>query len=592
MCGIIATTDNSENWYPNLIAGIRSLKYRGYDSIGFGILDEKEKFHKSKFLGFPSEFPQYKFPAKLAIGHTRWASNSKPSLKHTHPISYENVHVVHNGIVENYKEIYPEAELDTEAIPYLIYNFIWDVKNTGDLSILTEYLAEKIKGDYAICAVIGQIIYCTSRNMPLLIAKFYAVSDEAAFPHEIKKFYRLKNGEYAVLNNYRTYINNEILDMRKCDSRLDSKTVKVPVDAPLFVDDSPQFPTIPQNSPQKSPIQIFCPTDYMMVEIEEQIDIFSNPQPKIKVNRDNLLAFGCGSSYNACLLGRKFSLAKYFGSTGSNMEVEYSSELLHRNLSSYNNKDILAVSQSGESKDVLSVVNKLFQERFSVFGLLNNENSTLAKYIDDFDDLGVGPEKSVAATKTFLAQCLYFFKMFECEEKMLSERRYNVGIKQVLDNRNEIKDLAEEVSTYKHFLFLGSNLMYPIALEGALKFKELTYSHCESTTPEETKHGILSVVDGQSLAVFLLPNQDEKIINNINQIRARDGKVLVFTSEKVKCPSDYRINVDKAASLYDLEPFLTPIIYTVPLQLLAYYVAKERGLDVDFPRHLSKSVTV
>ncbi|HIC09156.1 MAG TPA: glutamine--fructose-6-phosphate transaminase (isomerizing) [Aquificales bacterium] len=599
MCGIVGYIGN-DYAVPILLSALERLEYRGYDSAGIAII-EGDKLVVEKKVGKIRELiralwgKQYK--SNIGIGHTRWATHGAPSEVNAHPHTDERglFAVVHNGIVENYLELRKEleekghhfrSETDTEVIAHLIAEYY-----NGNLFDAVLKTVKRLKGAFAF-AVITPLekdkIIGVKKGSPLVVGlgkgENFLASDIPAILPYTRNTISLDDGEIAVL---------------KRDSVEVYNFEGVPVSKEVFV--------VPWDilSAEKGGFKHF-----MLKEIFEQPKAIADTiggflsqdlTLPFEINRINrVITIACGTSYHAGLIG-KYWLEKY---TGIPNEVIYASEFRYADIPVDENTLILAISQSGETADTRFAALSAKEKGASVIGIVNVVGSSLDREADFTLYTHAGPEIGVAATKTFTAQLaiLYLFAQLMARRRGLIDRdgfyraveklnEVTRKVEKALELNGELENLASRYKKFKNFLYLGRWLNYPIALEGALKLKEISYIHAEGYPAGEMKHGPIALIDENMPVVILAPRDRvyEKIIANIEEVLSRKGRVITvgFEGDTVlKNKGEVFIGVPEVG-----EDF-TPFVNVIPLQLLAYHIADQLGLDVDQPRNLAKTVTV
>lgn len=608
MCGIvggIAQRDISRV----LLEGLYRLEYRGYDSAGIaGINDDTQQLQRLRTLGKVSQLDQAlsetPLPCHLGIAHTRWATHGKPCQLNAHPhFSADKIGVVHNGIIENHAELRQqlseqgyqfESETDTEVIAHLIHS-----QQQPDILQAVQTAVKQLKGSYALAIIDVEqperlIAVCC--NSPLVIG----ITDQATF---------LASDQLALITLAHDFIYLEQGNIADCR----------PGQVTVYAEDGsrlePEIHTLDIN-PNKMELGEY--RHYMHKEIHEQphtlqhlIDQTLNKESLINTlflpNDQKMLAeiervqiVACGSSFHAGLVAKTWleSVAKM------PCQVEVASEIRYRDTIVEPNTLYLTISQSGETADTLSAVRQAKNQGYAAtLTVCNVARSTLVRESDIFMHTLAGTEIGVASTKAFVAQLTSLLLLTVClaEQRGHNPKRCELikqqletlpqTISQVIALEPEIKEMAAQLSDFKQALFVGRRLAFPIALEGALKLKEITYMFAEAHPAGELKHGPLALVDNHLPIVAIVPNTPLlcKIVSNLNEIQARSGKLFVFHEKSLPMDTDgFTATLAIPPILYEL----TPILYTIPLQLLAYHVAVLRGNDVDQPRNLAKSVTV
>lgn len=563
MCGIIAYTGKKEA-YNVLYEGLKRLQYRGYDSAGMAILSNEE-IAISKETGSFEKLQR--LPGTTGIAHTRWATHGQVTQENAHPFldCKNEIAVVHNGIIENHLELKEDlvkhsfrSQTDSEVISHLIEENYY-----GDLKEAVMKTAAKLKGSYAFCAINKDKseIAATKKERPLIIGyakdeKFLA-SDEIALRGYADKVAYLQDNQTAVL----TPDTVKIFDQNGNQIALELEDL----------------------SGEVTEIEKGNHKHFMLKEIMEQAEItrkiFSEDINLKRPGRAFLVA--CGTAYHAALVGRYL-----FEEKGVEAIAETASEFRYRKFPVKNNDIFIAVSQSGETADTLAALKYAKELGMKTYAIVNSETSTMMRDADTAIPTKAGPEISVASTKAFMAQLAALHLITHSAEEL---NRIPDKIKQVLDKAGAIKEIALKYKDCRNFLFIGRGLSYPIALEGALKLKEISYIHAEGYPAGEMKHGPIALVGPETCIVAIAVNDKhyEKMTSNIQEVAARKGKVVAIATEgneKIKqLASDVIFIPDEQNHV-----FLT----TAVMQLIAYYIADALGREVDKPRNLAKSVTV
>lgn len=560
MCGIVGYCGKTKA-LPFLITGLKRLEYRGYDSRGFAVQEDGiTSIHKTIDLMSPIPF----LDGGLGIGHTRWATTGKVTEANAHPHRHKDISVVHNGIVTCYEDLKKElinlghsfsSETDSEVIPHAISE--WGIEEA------IKRLGEDCGAFLAIDDSDPNKMWAYSDGAPLLVSGRYIASDINALSGYTDHAYRLLPRRLLVIKR-----DMSLQEFRKM--RLSNLDCENPIK------------TFDIRENDKGPFE-----HYMLKEIHEQpkcLADISGPICPGYIDASSLkraVILGCGTSYYAGLLLKRYLKEIHSIETS----VDYASEF------EYNGIDdgtyYIAISQSGETKDVIESIKDIPPHRVITFH--NSPNSTITNYSKHNNYVKAGPEIGVAATKTFTATCMRMWHFTEWlkDECYYSNYELIEHVNSVINMSDIIYYIAEQIYHYNNFLVLGSRYHYPIALETALKLKEVAYVHAEAMPAAEMKHGPLALVDSVTPSVVFCMEGDshQRIKHNIDEIKSRDGKVLVITNlEHIE--ADWVIKVPKSSS------HLQPIISVVTGQLLSYHIAKLRGCDVDRPRNLAKSVTV
>ena len=609
MCGIVAFKGNKEKTSEVIFEGLKLLEYRGYDSCGIGVIDNNEiKTFKWKGRVRKTEkrFIKSNIKSPIAIGHTRWATHGEPNDVNSHPITSYNKKfaIVHNGIIENYRELKKillekgykfYTETDTEVLVNFIELCVSDSKNV-DKGL--SYALSKLEGAFGIVLIQRSntdIMYAARKGSPLAFGKkrdnFFIASDATPIIEYTKKIIYLDNGQLLKINKS----NFEVLDFDL--NKVPKKFQEVDVEL------------------QRVELGDF--ESYMLKEIMEQPESLNQTMlGRIKnnkitlggiqkysrdlINSKRVIIIGCGTSWHAGLVAEYF-LEKYLRIP---VEVEYASEFRYR-FPIINKGDIVfVISQSGETADTLEATRIAKKKGGIVLGIVNAVGSSIARITDEGCYLHAGPEIGVASTKAFTSQLMvllmigiktaYLKKNISIKkyEKMISElERIPSKIKEVLKLNDDIKKISKKIYKKNHALFLGRGNNFPVALEGALKLKEISYIHAEGYPAAEMKHGPIALIDSEMPVIAICTKSDEydKMISNIREVGSRNAIVIGVIDKENEHVKDY---LDFSILVPSTSKDFTPIINQIPLQLLAYHCAILRGCDVDKPRNLAKSVTV
>jgi glucosamine--fructose-6-phosphate aminotransferase (isomerizing) len=613
MCGIVGYIGNRDA-YDILIKGLHRLEYRGYDSAGLALIHSTGKLSVYKTKGRVSELEEFcadkDLSGTIGIAHTRWATHGEPSNVNAHPhySETEELALIHNGIIENYAVLkeqliqngyHFQSSTDTEVLIQLI-DYVKNLNNT-DLCTAVQLALGQVVGAYAIAVMEKNnpdLIIAARKSSPLVVGigdgEFFIASDASPIIEYTNKVIYLEDEEIAIIR-------------RNEQPRI------------VTISNVEKTPAIIQLELSLSQLERGNYPHFMLKEIFEQpqtlrdcmrgrVDvtcsnlvlsgIIDNKERFLKAKRIIILA--CGTSWHAGLIGEYIieELCRI------PVEVEYSSEFRYRNPIVYPDDIIIAVSQSGETADTLAAIEQAKHEGAFVYGICNVVGSSIARNTHSGSYTHVGPEIGVASTKAFTAQVCVLTMMALCiarERGSITQSRFlqlleelnriPTKIERILASNDSIKELSN-IFTYAHnFIYLGRGYNYPVALEGALKLKEISYIHAEGYPAAEMKHGPIALIDNEMPVVVIATNNDmyEKVISNIQEIKARNGRVIAIVSETdtvVKTIADYIIEVPASNDCFD------PLLTTVPLQLLSYHIAVNKRRDVDMPRNLAKSVTV
>jgi glucosamine--fructose-6-phosphate aminotransferase (isomerizing) len=608
MCGIVGYI-GPKTATPLLIEGLKRLEYRGYDSAGIATMNgaglemRKAKGKISMLEAVVRETPVH---GSIGIAHTRWATHGAPNECNAHPHHdcTNTIAVVHNGIIENYGALRQmliqqghtfESETDTEVLAHLI-EAAMDDDPLEDAVMDALHLVEGTYGIAVISSRDPDKIVAARKGSPLLLGlgegEFYVASDVAAILQHTRQVVYLDDGEMGVL----TRDGYEVLDLnarrvRKGVSRIDWDLDQIEKGGfdHFMLKEIFEQPTTIQNTMRGRLVvdEGFSKLGGLNLTRQQMLDL------------DRIIITACGTSWHSGLIGELY-IEEH---ARIPVEVEYASEFRYRNPLVTKNTLCIVISQSGETADTLAAMREAKRRGARTLGLVNVVGSTMAREDDGGIYLHAGPEIGVASTKAFTSQvialALLTLKLGRLREMSVVKGRQIAQamlrlpeqIQSILDRASEIEALAEQFKNATNFLYLGRGYNFPVALEGALKLKEISYIHAEGYPAAEMKHGPIALIDENMPVVFVAPHDSvfDKIVSNIQEVKARGGKVIAITSQQedvLENLIDYEIRIPQT------EDMLYPILSVIPLQLLAYYVAVKRGLNVDQPRNLAKSVTV
>ncbi len=611
MCGIVAYLGKKQA-YPILLKGLKRLEYRGYDSAGVALIDETLTVYKKKgkvqdletFIGERST------AGSIGIGHTRWATHGKPDDINAHPHISSNgrLVLVHNGIIENYgllKEALKKTghSFETQTDTEVLVNLIEEIQKTDNLALeeAVRVALTKVRGAYAIVVMDKNDpdkLVAARKSSPLVVGVgddgFYLASDGTPIVEHTRKVVYLKDEEIVTLTR---------------SGEMDIKTISNEIQHPFIQELEFEIETIEKGG-----------YDYFMLkEINEQpatireclrgrlnadegwikLSGVDNLVNKL-LNADRFIIVGCGTSWHAGLIAEYL----FEDFVRIPVEVEYASEFRYRNPIISERDIVFAISQSGETADTLAALELAKEKGASIYGVVNVVGSSIARITDEGSYIHAGPEIGVASTKAFTGQVtlLTMIALTLANKKgTISNAYYRQliteleqipnKVQQVLEKNAQIEFIAKEIMDAPNALYLGRGYNFPVALEGALKLKEISYIHAEGYPAAEMKHGPIALIDENMPVIVMATNRSayEKIISNIQEVKARGGRVIAIISEgdkEIKEIADYTIEIPETE-----EP-LTPLISVIPLQLLSYHIALMRGCNVDQPRNLAKSVTV
>jgi glucosamine--fructose-6-phosphate aminotransferase (isomerizing) len=622
MCGIIAYVGRKLA-QPLLIEGLKRLEYRGYDSAGIAVIDENNGLHVRRSVGRISVLEsaladgQALPAAHVGMAHTRWATHGAPTVINAHPHSDNSGHIalVHNGVIENYTALKQflagkgytfSSQTDTEVLAVLVGHIYKEMKIKNHIppgvSVLQRAVQgalHEVEGTYGIAVICKDepdTLVAARKGSPLIVGvgddEYIVASDSSAIVEHTRQVIYLNDNEMAIMRpgHFRS----------------------------MTIDDLEISPVISQLENTLEAYELGEYEHYMLKEIFEQPTAIRNCLRGRVEQREGRIVLGGVSNFTRELVrARRIILtgqgtAWHAGMFGDYIiedlakvvtECTYASEFRYRNPLVEDDTIMVAISQSGETADTLAALREGKEKGALCLGVVNSVGSTIARETDAGIYLHAGPEIGVASTKAFTCQCvvLTMLALYLGRRKHLSQTHNQEVIDglcaipdqmtTVLGNSQQIKEIAEEFCDRENWLFLGRGYHYPIALEGALKLKEISYIHAEGMPAAEMKHGPIALINDGMPVVFIATQgvQYEKVISNIEEVRARGGGVIVVATEgdtNIRCHSDHVIYVPHV-----LEP-LQPLLTVVPLQLLAYHAAMARGCNVDKPRNLAKSVTV
>ena len=614
MCGIVGYI-GSGNVYDVLIKGLHRLEYRGYDSAGIALINNDGKLSVYKAKGKVANLEAFckdkKTDASAGIAHTRWATHGEPSDSNAHPHYSEdgNLALVHNGTIENYQILKDalieqgckfHSETDTEVLVQLI-EYIKVSNNCSLLDAVREALKEVV-GAYAIAVIEKDhpdTIIAARKSSPLVIGigdgEFLLASDATPIVEYTKDVVYLKDEEIAVMQRGKGL---QLVTLENEKAEIDVKTLQMSI-SQLEKGGYPHFmlkEIFEQPNTLRDCIRGRVVDDGKKVMLNGVLD---NKEYFLKAKR--VLIVACGTSWHAALLG-KYLIQDICRIP---VEVEYASEFRYSNPVLDENDIVIAISQSGETADTLAAIKIARRMGAFVYGISNVVGSSIPRETNSGTYIHVGPEIGVASTKAFTGQVMVLTMLALSVAQLrrtLSDDliallgREILKIPEKVDGvLHKLNDKIKEMSliyTYaRNFLYLGRGYSYPVALEGALKLKEISYIHAEGYPAAEMKHGPIALIDAEMPSVIIAPNDHlyEKIVNNVQQVKARGGSIIAIVTEGDNIIRDI---ADHVLEVPEMPECLTPIITSIPLQLLSYYIAINKGKNVDMPRNLAKSVTV
>ncbi len=611
MCGIVGYIGR-KNSLPIIIDGLKRLEYRGYDSAGVSVVRADKSIISFKKAGKVDEMDKSidkdVYTGSIGIGHTRWATHGVPNDTNAHPHTdmYDNIVIVHNGIIENYKQIKNKlteegykfkTDTDTEVLANLMNYYF---KQTGEFEKAVRLALIEVEGTYGIaclCADEPDKIIIARNGSPLLIGigidETIVSSDASAVINHTRNVVYLEEGDMAIIRE------NGFKMKTIYDERIFREAKEID-----FLMES---------------IEKGGYDHFMMKEICEQPDTIQNTYRgrinfetgiaklgglesvfDMMLNAKRFIITACGTAWHAGLVG-EYLLEQFCRIP---VEVEYASEFRYRRPIINKDDVVLLISQSGETADTLAALREAKKYGATTIGIVNVIGSTIAREVDAGTYVHAGPEIGVASTKAFTSQVMslsLITLMLAAEKKTISRdslmeiaaelKTLPDKIQAMINRKEDYKKVAEAFKDSHNFLYLGRGVNFPVALEGALKLKEISYIHAEGYPAAEMKHGPIALIDENMPVVFVAPKDRtyDKIISNIEEVRARNGKIIVLATEdddNINSYADYVLRVPKSLALF------APILNVIPLQFLSYYIAVARGCNVDQPRNLAKSVTV
>ncbi len=611
MCGIVAYIGEKQA-YPIILEGLKRLEYRGYDSAGISILngDIKTIKKKGKVAELEQVAKESPLLGTLGIGHTRWATHGKPDDINAHPhrSSRGNLTLVHNGIIENYLTLKKalielghtfESETDTEVLVHLIEEI--QIEEKLPLEEAVRKALKKVVGAYAIVVFDKREpnkIVGARKSSPLVLGigddECFLASDASPIIKYTRKVVYLNDEEIATVNRNGDFsiktISNQVQNpkVQELDLKLE-ELEKAGYDHFMLKEIFQQPTTIGESMRGR-------------INADEGWVTVGGMQPFMQrfIKAKKITIVACGTSWHAALIGEYLfeELARI------NVEVEYASEFRYRNPIIGENDVVIALSQSGETADTLAALELAKDKGALLYGLVNVVGSSIARMTDSGSYIHAGPEIGVASTKAFTSQVAVLTLMalnLGHQRGTISDDYFHqllyalsdlpVQVEKVLATNEKIKYIAGEIKSASNALYLGRGYNFPVALEGALKLKEISYIHAEGYPAAEMKHGPIALIDMYMPVIVIATNLSayDKIVSNIQEVKARKGTVIAIVTEgdeKIKKMADFTIEIPET-----LDP-ITPLLSVIPLQLIAYHIAVMRGCDVDQPRNLAKSVTV
>ena len=606
MCGIVGILGNHEA-SPILLDALKRLEYRGYDSSGIatindGVLERRREI--GKLVNLADKLVHKPLKGKIGIGHTRWATHGGPTVANAHPQKTGKVAVVHNGIIENFKKLRDElisdgavfqSETDTETVAQLCMSFI----NNGDNpAIAAKKTLDRLEGAYALCFLFhdnDNLLIAARKGSPLAIGhgngEMFVGSDAIALAPMTNQVTYLEEGDLALITRESLEIfdfDGRAIERNRQTLDLNAQNVAKGNYKHFMAKEIAEQPSVLADAIQQN-----------LNSARNKLEIPSLELDFRSINRITLVA--CGTAFLAC------NVAKYWFEKIAriSIDLDVASEFRYREPPVEKNNLAIVVSQSGETADTLAALRYCNKNEMKTLGIVNVDESTISREASLALQIHAGPEIGVASTKAFTCQLttLYFLAIKAAKDKgNINSKQEAKLIKSILQLPSmivdalsleaEIKQTAQDLSKASNAIFLGRGAMYPLASEGALKLKEISYIHAEGYASGELKHGPIALVDENMPVVVLAPRDElfEKTVSNMHEVMARGGKVLLITD--AKGADEAQEGTWKTIIMPNIPNDLAPILYSIPVQLLAYHTAVYKGTDVDQPRNLAKSVTV
>ena len=606
MCGIVGILGNHEA-SPILLDALKRLEYRGYDSSGIatindGVLERRREI--GKLVNLADKLVHKPLKGKIGIGHTRWATHGSPTVANAHPQKTGKVAVVHNGIIENFKKLRDElisdgavfqSETDTETVAQLCMSFI----NNGDKpAIAAKKTLDRLEGAYALCFLFhdnDNLLIAARKGSPLAIGhgngEMFVGSDAIALAPMTNQVTYLEEGDLALITRESLEIfdfDGRAIERNRQTLDLNAQNVAKGNYKHFMAKEIAEQPSVLADAIQQN-----------LNSARNKLEIPSLELDFRSINRITLVA--CGTAFLAC------NVAKYWFEKIAriSIDLDVASEFRYREPPVEKNNLAIVVSQSGETADTLAALRYCNKNEMKTLGIVNVDESTISREASLALQIHAGPEIGVASTKAFTCQLttLYFLAIKAAKDKgNINSKQEAKLIKSILQLPSmivdalsleaEIKQTAQDLSKASNAIFLGRGAMYPLASEGALKLKEISYIHAEGYASGELKHGPIALVDENMPVVVLAPRDElfEKTVSNMHEVMARGGKVLLITD--AEGADEAQDGTWKTIIMPKIPNDLAPILYSIPVQLLAYHTAVYKGTDVDQPRNLAKSVTV
>ena len=606
MCGIVGILGNHEA-SPILLDALKRLEYRGYDSSGIatindGVLERRREI--GKLVNLADKLVHKPLKGKIGIGHTRWATHGSPTVANAHPQKTGKVAVVHNGIIENFKKLRDElisdgavfqSETDTETVAQLCMSFI---SNGDKPAIAAKKTLDRLEGAYALCFLFhdnDNLLIAARKGSPLAIGhgngEMFVGSDAIALAPMTNQVTYLEEGDLALITRESLEIydfDGRAIERNRQTLDLNAQNVAKGNHKHFMAKEIAEQPSVLADAIQQN-----------LNSTRNKLEISNLELDFSSINRITLVA--CGTAFLAC------NVAKYWFEKIAriSIDLDVASEFRYREPPVEKNNLAIVVSQSGETADTLAALRYCNKNGMKTLGIVNVDESTISREASLALQIHAGPEIGVASTKAFTCQLttLYFLAIKAAKDKgNINSKQEAKLIKSILQLPSmivdalsleaEIKQTAQDLSKASNAIFLGRGAMYPLASEGALKLKEISYIHAEGYASGELKHGPIALVDENMPVVVLAPRDElfEKTVSNMHEVMARGGKVLLITD--AEGADEAQEGTWKTIIMPNIPNDLAPILYSIPVQLLAYHTAVYKGTDVDQPRNLAKSVTV
>ena len=606
MCGIVGILGNHEA-SPILLDALKRLEYRGYDSSGIatindGVLERRREI--GKLVNLADKLVHKPLKGKIGIGHTRWATHGGPTVANAHPQKTGKVAVVHNGIIENFKKLRDElisdgavfqSETDTETVAQLCMSFI---SNGDKPAIAAKKTLDRLEGAYALCFLFhdnDNLLIAARKGSPLAIGhgngEMFVGSDAIALAPMTNQVTYLEEGDLALITRESLEIfdfDGRAIERNRQTLDLNAQNVAKGNYKHFMAKEIAEQPSVLADAIQQN-----------LNSTRNKLEISNLELDFSSINRITLVA--CGTAFLAC------NVAKYWFEKIARIaiDLDVASEFRYREPPVEKNNLAIVVSQSGETADTLAALRYCNKNKMKTLGIVNVDESTISREASLALQIHAGPEIGVASTKAFTCQLttLYFLAIKAAKDKgNINSKQEAKLIKSILQLPSmivdalsleaEIKQTAQDLSKASNAIFLGRGAMYPLASEGALKLKEISYIHAEGYASGELKHGPIALVDENMPVVVLAPRDElfEKTVSNMHEVMARGGKVLLITD--AEGADEAQEGTWKTIIMPNIPNDLAPILYSIPVQLLAYHTAVYKGTDVDQPRNLAKSVTV